>query len=173
MGFLTANPVGPLRAAALEQISDEIGGWYVAKTSDESVTSSTTLQNDDELFIPVVASATYIMTSMIVYRAAATPQIKINWTVPAGGTMLWTPGSLDSAVTAGFNGNINKAIYDLSVAPTLGCGGAAQSIVATPSGVITTSSTAGNLQFQWAQFASNATATVVKAGSWIHLVRVA
>jgi hypothetical protein len=38
---------------------------------------------------------------------------------------------------------------------------------------LTTSSTSGTLQFQWAQGTSNATGTVVKAGSFIRLVRVA
>src|SRR5207253_11445727 len=32
---------------------------YIAKTADETVTSSTTLQNDDHLVLPVVASAVY------------------------------------------------------------------------------------------------------------------
>lgn len=173
MGWLTPlSSLHKVTSADIEAISDEIGGWFANKTSDQTVTSSATLVNDTELVVPVVANAKYILTGMIIYRAAATPQIRTTWAVPAGATMLWNPGALSSSVTATPDGSINRAVYDLSVVPALGCSGAAQSVVAHATGRVVTTATAGNLQFQWAQATSNATGTVVKSGSWIQLVRV-
>src|SRR5687768_936400 len=53
--------------------------------NDESVTSSTTLQNDDELFLPVKANARYELRMVLVVAQAATGVgITYDWTVPTG-----------------------------------------------------------------------------------------
>lgn len=172
MGFLTPlGSVAKVSSANLEAISDEIGGWFARKTADQTIASSTAMTNDSELVVPVIANATYVMKAFISYRALAAAKIKIGWTGPAGATMDWSPVGLDTGVS-GFVTGINRAVYTIANAPAVGEAGVAQSVSAGPEGMLITSATAGNLQFQWAQNTSNATGTVVKANSWVFLVRV-
>ncbi|MES4891417.1 hypothetical protein [Streptomyces sp. NPDC096012] len=57
---------------------------FVRKTSDQSVTSSTTLANDSQLLLPVVANATYTLFLMCIFSGGTTGDIKFDWTVPSG-----------------------------------------------------------------------------------------
>lgn len=172
MGFVIPAAVGRLTAAKLQTISDEIGGWSARKTADQSVANST-LVNDTELFVPVIATAVYYVAALIIYRAAATPLFKFGWTGPAGATMSWCPNCLSTAVTAAVVGSINKSIAVIGTAPSGGAAGIGTSVCAEPVGTLITTGTAGNLQLQIAQDTTNATATIVKADSMLYLVRVA
>ena len=140
----------------------------VYKLAAEAVTSSTTLQNDDELFLPVAANAFYILDCWIQFNALVGADIKIAWTVPTSATMNYS---------ALGTGPTNYTDYDTSVVSS-GTARPAKGNAPTPQAIssrghLQTSSTAGTLQLQWAQNTSNATATSVLAGSWIRLNRVA
>lgn len=173
MGFITALPTGAeVQGSDLAAISKEIGGLFVVKTVDETVTSSATLQDDNELFIAALANKTYVLGGLLIYASNATPLFKVGWTVPAGATLNWTIGGMDNSVTAANNGNIDRALYTQATAATIGVDGVANSIVATPSGLLTMGSTAGNLQCQWAQAVSNGVGSIMKAGSYLTLLRV-
>ncbi|MEV6436327.1 hypothetical protein [Streptomyces anulatus] len=131
----------------------------VRKTADQSVTSSTTLVNDSHLVLPVVANATYTLFLMCVFSGGTTGDIKFSWGVPSGTVLRW----VDQTGTSGL-----AADLDVYSAP----GGTTQvglQIWAT----VVTSGTAGNIQFRWAQNASDATATIVRANSQLCLDRVA
>jgi hypothetical protein len=58
-----------------------VDGWtWVIKGSDENVTSSTTLQNDDELFFTAASGTVYEIEIILVYSSpvgAGTPDIKV------------------------------------------------------------------------------------------------
>lgn len=142
------------------------------KGSDESVTSSTTLQDDDALTINAAANATYLLTGYIKYSQnlaiGATAGIKAGFALPASGTLEWTShgtATLTSAVD-----------YDTVVTTSTGTRSMAANgagvMAFAPSGSLVTT-TAGILVLRWAQVSSSATATIVKAGSWIRLERVA
>lgn len=163
-----------IRAGHIVVTSDfDVFGVTAYKTGDESVTSSTTLQNDDLLVLPVASNARYIMEAFLVYTGAADPAggLKLGWTGPSGATMKWANfGTTQNAAPALVNYNV--------VAESIGGGrgvgtNSGTEMTCRPYGVLNTSSTSGNLQLQWAQGTSNATATVVKAGSLIHLRRIA
>ena len=63
----------------------------VRKSSDQTVTSSTTLVNDSQLKFAVAASETYIFQAWLyTYAADGTPDIKVTFTGPAGSTVLWS-----------------------------------------------------------------------------------
>lgn len=145
---------------------------FVNKPSDETVTSSATMQNDDDLVVAVSANASYRFICSIRYGAAATPQIKIGFTVPSGATILWTSFGLDNSVTAANIGGTDFADRGGST-PTLGVNGVANLLKCNAQGRVDTSSTAGNLRLQWAQAVSNGTGSVVKAGSFLYVQRVA
>lgn len=142
------------------------------KLSDQTITSSTTMTNDTALVLPMVASCNYVFELFLGYAAAATPQIKVGFTVPSGANLHWVSNSLDSTVTANNAGIVDKSLRAGST-PTLGVDGAATNVGCTITGSVIMSTTAGNLQFQWAQAVSNATGSVVKTGSYLKLRRVA
>lgn len=138
----------------------------IYKTADESVTSSTTLQNDDHLFVAVAANATYAIDCWLNFLANSPPDIKADWTIPAGATMNWA---------ALGTGTANYSDHDASIVSHnvarggKGNPGVPQSMNAR--GYLITGGTAGTLQLRWAQNTSNASATVLRAGSWIRLQR--
>lgn len=139
----------------------------VIKGADQSLASSTTLQNDNALFVPVVANASYLMICMLDYEGAAigTGDIKWVWTGPAGFTLRYTGLYLPTSGTV-HTGAIAGATT--VVAATTGTGNLAG---ATMVGSIFTGNAAGTLQLQWAQNSPSATATIVHAQSLLSLWR--
>jgi len=131
-----------------------------AKTADESVTSSTTLQNDDHLSFEGVAGATYQFTINAKATANASGGFKWAFTLPASGS--------GRALTqiAGLND------ADIDVTTGSGVTGAlAVSNAFLISGYIVFS-TAGTAQFKWAQNASFGTATTLKRGTNLSVIRI-
>lgn len=164
MAFFTAGQ--KLTAAQLNALVPAT----VLKTADEPITSSTTLQNDNELILPLPANASYTLDTILFYTGISAGSLKIAFTFPAGCTMHYAPIGyvMGGAFTIDLGGqlSITSGVTSTSIS---GGGG-----VPTVSlrGTILNGSTAGNLTLQWAQNASNATPTVVKAGSWIRLTRI-
>ncbi len=85
--------------------------------------------------------------------------IKFDWAVPSGTVLRWS----DQTGVSGLHSDV-----DVYSAP----GGTTQVAIQIWATVVT-SSTAGNVQFRWAQNASDATATIVRANSYLQLTRVA
>lgn len=139
------------------------------KTVDESLASNTTLQNDDELFVTVAANTTYKVEAVLIYSGATTGDMKVAFTWPTSATMPW--GLLGYTTALAFQAVAFSA--PSSGTPfSVGCNGAGNDLVLYLSGTLTVGSTAGTLQIQWAQAASDATATIVRAGSWLSLTPV-
>jgi hypothetical protein len=140
----------------------------VRKSSDQTVTSSTTLVNDSQLLFAVAANETYIFQAWLyTYAADGTPDIKVTFTGPAGSTVFWS----SSQVIFNAGGSTTLTV----VAP-----GATTADLFVDSnlraiqlyGTILNGGTAGNLQFQFAQNTSSANGTSVKAGSSIFGIKV-
>ncbi|MBI4160711.1 MAG: LamG domain-containing protein [Candidatus Yanofskybacteria bacterium] len=134
------------------------------KSSDESVTSSTTLQNDDELKLTLAANKTYTIDAVIFATSASSnPDFKIAFTVPSGATMTlgYIAASPSNLLTQG------ELLSSSGTASQVIPLRANASAVVLVKGTVVIASTGGDLTLQWAQFTSNATATVVKAGSYI------
>lgn len=148
---------------------------FARKSSDQAVTSSTTLVNDSELFLPMITNASYFYEGWLLYTGASnTPDLKLNYFIPAGATLLRTdwghdvgtvsvtssvvvsvpiPATTDSLRGAGSDNTIIRAIY--------------------AQGEVITAGTAGNFQVRFAQSVSDAAAITMKAGSRIKLTRYA
>lgn len=148
-----------LTAAEVQGVAP-LAAW---KAADQSVTSSTTLVNDTALFLSLAANATYKFDLALLYKGAATgtADLKPAWTVPSGCVI--------AAITGGVNtglGSVWGTMTQSTVNPAaFGTNGTSLPLSLIVSGTVTTSSTPGIMQFQWAQNTSNATPTTVMAGS--------
>lgn len=147
--------------------------WFVninfaRKTSNESVTSSTTNQADDQLFVPVQANAVYVVTCVLAYTGATAGDMKVLFRVPTSGGFSGMGTIL--VVGAASQQDIQTLPYGLA-SETWGCLGAGTSY-GQVLGLLTTAGTAGDFAIDWAQNTSSATATTIQAGSYLSLLRV-
>lgn len=133
----------------------------VIKGADETV-SNTTLQNDNELFIPLAANSSYYVEVYLDWEGASGSGLGLQWTwtVPAGGTFRYQGVYLNTAGTPA----LILATHAGSDNPAAGGNGAGSLVGLTMKGTIVTSS-AGNLQLQWAQAGTSGTPTIVHAQS--------
>lgn len=152
---------------------------YIAKTADETVTSSATLQNDDHLVLPVVANAvyTFALDLYMIDAADFVGDFKMSFTCPAGATFdMHGSGAHITDLSAGTSANgewiAKLATTSAGANLTFGCGNTSATGVRVY-GRLVMSSTAGNFQLQWAQNASDASGTTLKLGSYMTMTRVA
>jgi hypothetical protein len=140
----------------------------VRKSSNQSVTSSTTVANDSQLKFAVEANATYLFHVWLwVYAADGTPDIKLTFTGPSGSTLVWSPSTLygtSDGTTA--LGTVSAATVTLNAFVD------ANERNQLYFGSILNGATAGDVTLQWAQNTSSGTATTVKAGSYIYGIKV-
>jgi hypothetical protein len=138
---------------------------YAPSAADQSVTSSTALVNATSLSASVAANSTYIVEVQGIFTADTVGGIKLGWaTLPAGASLIWSiPASTGSGT---------GSVFDGTATDTWAGSGATQRSF-WYRGTLVTAGTAGTLQLQFAQAASNATATILKTGSWLKLERVA
>lgn len=176
-GALTASSglavTGNLTATGIGQLQ------YISKTADETITSSATLQNDDHLVLPAVANAVYMfaLDLYMIDTADFVGDFKMSFTCPAGATFdMHGSGAHATDLTAGTSANgewiAKLATTSAGANLTFGCGNTSATGVRVY-GRLVMSSTAGNFQLQWAQNASDASGTTLKAGSYMTMTRVA
>ncbi|MFM7262100.1 MAG: hypothetical protein ACKO3W_16060, partial [bacterium] len=126
------------------------------------LTSSTTLQNDDALIISLGANdAVEFSGMMFATSTSATPDLKVAFTVPTGATIRWFGEWFgESYVSSGLITASGTASPVFPIAAN-GVG------LFKFNGIVTNGSTAGNLQFQWAQNTSNSNAVTVQQRSFL------
>lgn len=140
---------------------------HATKTLDQSYVSQTTFQSDTELFLPVAANSVYACHIHMIFNSPVAAGLKTQFTVPAGAVVTnWTfllPATTTPTAAMGLCG------------PSGGVVGISAHATDEPGdmwGVLTTGSTAGNLQFQHAQNTSTASTTSMKAGSWLRMLKI-
>ena len=146
------------------------GLWgNVRKAADESVASSTTVQNDDELFFTAVSGGQYEIEVMLVYGSPAggtTPDLKIDLgeDTTARGVVGTLVGFSNTDVAFGnvFGATNQTATWIFGTATT--------DRIAKLVGVHTGGG--GTFRLRWAQNVSGVNATIVRAGSLIRYRRV-
>lgn len=140
--------------------------YSVVKSVDETLISNATVQSDDELIAPLLANSVYWIEIFLIYETIQTADLKVGWSVPAGASLHWC--------TNGQNIDSTSTVWDVlkrerSEANTEIIGGPGAALgtdaIMPGEGYVTTAGTAGNLIFQWAQGASIATTTTVRANS--------
>ncbi|MGP3686538.1 hypothetical protein ACTVZO_17830 [Streptomyces sp. IBSNAI002] len=140
----------------------------VVKTIDEPVTASTTLQDDNQLILPLEAAATYTVRGALFYDGQFNAgNLKLSWALPAGASIFWSAngpalgGAAAYASQAVTSGNISVGTYGTGGSKTTA------SIVAH-----VTTSAAGNMILRWAQDTSHATPTQIYAKSFLQAIRI-
>lgn len=158
-GYFTGTDV----EAALQELGAASGGGgmtLLVKSADETVNGSATLQNDDELLFAVGASETWQFEGVLFCTSGGTPNFKIAATGPSGSV-----GRLGVVVTSGawsVEGDTEDLGTGISVTSPAG-----NPAVVHFYGAIANGANAGNLTIQWAQNTSDASNTIVHAGSYI------
>ena len=135
----------------------------VAKTLDSSVTSTTLLVTDADLAVPLAANSLTVIKGYVDYTAASAGDLKWQHAGPAAVRVrvfrkAFAPGDAD------YSGYANDAAY--SAGDVVVDGGTGAGLVEFKA-TIRNGPAAGNFNFKWAQNASSATSTVVKAGSYL------
>lgn len=140
------------------------------KTANESVTSSTTLQDDNHLTASVEATSVYELECVVFYEADTGGDIKLQFSAPAGASL----SAAISRLTTGAATIDNDAISIMTLGTAIPGGGlgAGQGAVLQIKGVVTIAGTAGTFKLQWAQNASSGTATTVYADSYFVLRQI-
>lgn len=140
------------------------------KTADESVTSSTVLQDDDHLTFQIGANEEWTANFFLdVGAALATTGIKVAVTVPSGAT-------LNAIATAKSWGGADRRTTTSGTALDFTVGGIwtfNDPAFIPLSAWILNGSTIGSVTLQFAQSTSNGTAVTVRKGSFLQATRVA
>jgi hypothetical protein len=150
--------------------------WYVKGTGTTRA-STTTFADDPDLIVPVLANKVYLIEFWVKAAALAAADIKTIWNVPAGTTgnrQVVGPGS--TAADAGAD-NITSRWGVHAFATSIAYNGvrdsAANQFWFKEWAIVTVGATAGNIALQWAQVTSNATGSVVAAGSYARSTQTA
>lgn len=144
--FVTDFPFG----AFIEDLSNR-------KSTNESVTTSTVLQDDNELVLALAANKTYVVDGVIFASSnSGTPDIKIGFTGQTG---------VDSTLSY-MTDRQNEVLIDSGSSDRIPLQANTPRSIHV-AGTVTTSSTSGDFKLKWAQNSSNAAATTVMKGSYL------
>lgn len=158
------GPTGPTGPTGATGSSGSDWTSTIVKSTDESVSSSTTLQDDDELKFTPTANKSYIVEVAIIYASptgGATPDIK----VAVGIDSTFRGAGTNFGINTGDSGLIAPLIQGFQLNAPLAFGTAAGDRTIWYSGTFTADGSATPFKVQWAQNTSNANATIVRAGS--------
>lgn len=149
---------------------------FVRKTSDEAVTSSAVLQNDDHLFYSIPATGTYVFDLFLVAQSAANAagDLQVGFTFPTGTLTVGAHGA-DANLASGTTVTTMAVMANPSVASGAVFATFGVSTLPTFSwihGMFIATAT-GTLQTQWSQAVSNANSTTVRTGSHLTVRQVA
>lgn len=127
----------------------------IMKTATETLNTSATFQDDDELTFPVAINTRYTLDGVLLVGTNTTPNFKFQFTVPTGTTIdgaYMDQSTGQWVLLAEATSNAITGINDYQI---------------LFSASIQTSGTAGSVTLQWAQNTSDAGNTQVEAGSWL------
>ncbi len=172
------SPNGAAQIAALAQAVETAlesrKTLYVRKTGDTARPSTTTYADDPHLTVTVAASAVYLVNVGLYYTSTSQTagDFKAQFVAPSGAALQASVNTFAAASTV--------TTDDLSGCVTLttgmSCGVVATADPYNPcqvSGLLVTGGSSGAFKVQWAQNSSSATATTLKANSYMALQRLA
>jgi hypothetical protein len=157
----------------------------VLKQIDESVTSSTTLQDDNELNFVLERNGIYEIESVLyVTSSSTTPDFKCLWVL--GGGSSWKIGNISSiragigqgtgATSSQGSDDVNISALGMGSFPSTafiyGVQSASWSTAIIEKHIVYVSNITGTCKLQWAQNTSSGSATVLKGGSYVKITRL-
>jgi len=154
---------GAINVAQLYQSGVPV--WRTAmKLTDETVQSNTTLFTDAELVFAMLANTKYTFRARIHFTTGATGDFKFRHTGPASPTLVQIKRAHIIGAGSAYAGIALDTAYSAS---DVAVAGAAGSGWIELDGLIHNGANAGSFGFRWAQNASEAVNTTVRAGSYI------
>ncbi len=157
---LIAAGVTEVASGDITDRRQQLSELVIRKAATESITTDDTLSDDAEFFCDLEASSTYEVTFLLLVNAHATPDLKLNVTLPASG---------------GANGVVIGPTAVLSFvesADHVVAGAAADEGLLVKLSVVI-AATAGTFALQWAQNTSDGNATAVLLDSVMTVKKVA
>ncbi len=141
---------------------------FVLKTSDESVTSSTVIQDDNELVVGSFPATSIVLVELVIIYEAGQASGDLKWQlgIPSGATYSGMHHALAPGATA-TGEDLLRAILSANAPFDAGGLGAGNTRALKATIVVDYGAFAGDIQFAWAQNSSSATPTIVQAGSFI------
>jgi len=156
-------------AEHVDNLNTAVMHLHARKTADESIASSTTLQDDDTLQLAVGANEIWAVRYVLKMTIPITPQAKMAFTFPASGDISVSGTEFNAA------GTMVKITFQGTTTPT-----ATQDFLGSTAnrtimleGTFVNAGTPGTLILQWAQNVSNASATIMKTNSSLWVVKLA
>lgn len=148
---------------------------YVEKTADQSISSSTVLTNDTDLLLTIGATGKYLIECNLWATAAANagPHIKFGFSFPAGTFDIegWGP---HNSIASGTAVQTEWITVQGATSGTSSVGyGATTSVLGYFLRCRFTATATGTVRLMWAQSVSSASATTVKARSYLEMKQVA
>lgn len=142
------------------------------KTADESVASSTTLQDDDHLLVALEAG-TYVLDGWLLVVSGGGQTGDWSGAFTFSGTATGAVGALGAELDmSGQSATLMRNLSQTALTDPLRAGvNAANGNILLRGTVVVTAP--GTLRLRWAQFVSTTDATIVRSGSWIRCERVA
>jgi hypothetical protein len=147
----------------------------VFKGADTQRASTTTVASDPDLSISGLAAGTYVLEGLIVYSGAAinTGDLKITVTATSGSVLVNTNWwGLVAPPTTGVN-NLQGVSSTFGTSFAYGTPGTNNNLNGALRGVFQAGVANTAITVQWAQNTSNATATTLRAGSWMSIKQIA
>src|SRR5687768_16117259 len=142
----------------------------VIKTATESVTSSTTVQDDNHLSMTLNANENYWLDGLIIIDGALAGDFRLQFVVPSG-TIRWLANGPSSGATATTD-LVDRNWKAGSLTTIIGTIASGTETMMPVSGIIRTGASGGTFKLQWAQGTSSATATRVFIDSFLRVTRM-
>ncbi len=138
----------------------------IVKLADEDLENSSTLQDDDELVLPMEANKTYQIDLLIITFTDAAPDFQFAFTGPTG-------CKISIGVIAGDGGTTMTNSYKTGTTTTpaisvIRVSGQGNQIIHIK-GSVRVAGSAGDFKLRWAQNTSNAFTTTVVEGSYMKI----
>lgn len=138
------------------------------KLGDTARASTIVPVADPDLTVPLAVNAFYAVACLLIYTGGTNNASDLEVTPTAAGATLswWTAAGRDAAALAPLLGTAQTGF-------ALGSNGAGSNRAALIFGSVITGAAVTAATITWSQNTSNATATTVKAGSWLMAWRMA
>jgi hypothetical protein len=181
-GYLSQMPLGvPTTGVTTDKILtnnngvmrqiESIGGTakYVIKAADESLTSNTTLQDDNELQFTIEANAQYEIYAQL-YVDGSGGHIKYAVDIPSGSLKIdlkqWREVGSSGTGHEILTGDNVATVEQFDVSSVVGITNAIMV------GIISTGATAGTVKIRWAQRVADVVTTFVRRGSYLKMTKI-
>ncbi len=160
-----ALAAGQLRAPTLRDSLFSVG--YLL--SDASVFSIDVLTEASGLAVAMEPSSSYALDGYIAYDTAAAAQLKLSFDIPPGASGDWgAHGTVSSSSNIGV---VNGYRTGFGLSHYIGLGGASGGSACVVRGFVQTVP-GGAMRLLFCQYTATASATAIRAGSWLRLSKL-